>query len=111
MKNLKFLVTFIAVLLISVSAFSQTDTEKNQPSATVTFKSGTLRVNPVIEFVNQLTANDAEMTEMVMFQLHQLHPGKIVAIVPDEEFNTFSEEQKRDVVRESDVLEIINNLK
>ncbi len=107
MKQLKFTFFLSLIILLASVSYGQNNETKVEPQATVTFHT-TLKVNPVIEAVNKLTDYDEILTEMVIEQMYINRNTKITNVVSDDEFNKMKEEDRYSVIKESEVMEIIN---
>ncbi|HBF87768.1 MAG TPA: hypothetical protein DDX39_03920 [Bacteroidales bacterium] len=83
---------------------------QSEPKAVVNYKTSP-QINPLISQVNELAGGNDELTERVIFQIRQTKNTAIRRIVLDNEFETLSEELKKDAIKQSEVVEIINRLK
>ncbi len=107
MKKFKITFLFSFLMLLTFNLSAQTEQNTQEPQVTITFKT-TPKTNPVIEQVNKLTDYDDNLTEMVIEQMYINRNTKITSIVSDEEFNNMKEEDRNSVIKESEVMEIIN---
>jgi len=112
------LITFI-FFAFSIALFSQSQTneknsntsvEKASPKAVINYKTPQ-KVDKFIEKINELTNGDERLTEQVVFKISQLKTTNIKVIVSDNEFNNLSVIRKKEAIRESEVIDLIQILK
>jgi len=91
----------------SVKAQSQTTV---QPSMTITYLTPK-HINPIIEQVMELVDGDELITEEVIYQLSVTKNSSFNGLVEDAEYDLMTEEQRKDLVKKSEVMKIINDIK
>ena len=124
MKNLMMLV----ILLIGIQQLSAQSTNSKTssikgncvdvspdyegPRATVTFKTQSRQnVSPLIKKINEFTNQDHLLTEKVIIELRSRGDLSEMKILKDADYLKLSEKARMNAIKESEVIEIINNLK
>ncbi len=124
MKNLMMLVIlFIGIQQLSAqSTSSSTSIAKGNcvdvspdyegPRATVTFKTQSRQsVSPLIKKINEFTNQDHLLTEKVVIELRSRGDLSEMKIMKDADYLKLSEKARMNAIKESEVIEIINNNK
>jgi len=108
------LIVILSIILINnkgIMAQCQTKkSEVKEPTLTVTYLTP-VKINPLIEQVKLLVDGDENLTEEVIYQLRLSQNRNIKGMVSDEEYENMSDEQRSELVKESDVIQVINNIK
>lgn len=84
--------------------------DEGNPIAVVTFKTNRT-VSPLIEQINKLTNYDEVLTEKVIYQLSMIKNQSFNAVVKDEDYETLTIEVQQSALKESEVREIINQIR
>lgn len=93
------------------SQLSNSENEKT-PSAVVTFKTPLNNTSELLsEEILELTDYDYVLTEKVIYNINKIRATSIIKIVDDEKFDSATEREQLEWIRESEVIEIINKLK
>lgn len=108
---------FLFLILIAWQfSFSQktlesfNDAGSSAPTATVSYKTKP-RVSLLIRQVRELTQQDESLTEKVIYKINKDNEQNIRRVVPDSEYSNLSEAQKKEAIKQSDVLVIIEKIK
>ncbi len=112
MKQLKFIILILFLLLFFYNSYSQeyNEIQTKNPQAKVTFKTQQTK-SILIEQINYLTNYDEVLTEKVVKQLYSDNNYQEVTIISDEKYKELDEKQKFLFIKESEVIKIINSLK
>lgn len=86
------------------------DASSSAPTATVSYKTKP-RVSLLIRQVRELTQQDESLTERVIYKINNDNNQSIRRIVADAEYLNLSESQKKEAIKQSDVLVIIEKMK
>jgi hypothetical protein len=90
---------------------STSENEKTS-SAVVTFKTARNNTSEVLsEEILELTDYDYVLTEKIIYNIYKNRTTSIIKIVDDEKFDSVTEREQLEWIRESEVIEIINKLK
>lgn len=120
MRNSK-IVFLMAIFVFGISSIkaqaTQSKTNSNTefsnekaPQANVTYKT-IQKTNKLIEQVNILAKGDDVLTEKTIFQIQNTKKSAIKRIVADNEYILLSKEIQQEAIKESEVINIINQLK
>ena len=110
-SNLITILILSIVCLLPLLGSAQNDTQhQNGPQAVINYKTPQ-KINPLIEKVNELTDGDAILTELVIYEISKIKTTNIHRVVQDEDFNDLSSQLKKEGIKQSEVIEIINRLK
>jgi hypothetical protein len=66
--------------------------------------------NPLILKINELTNGNDLLTEKVVAYINQTNIKKIKRVVSESEYNLLSNDMRQEVIKESEVIRIINLL-
>ncbi len=109
---MKIILFFSLICLLPLLGSSQTNDQPSPtvPRAVVTYK--TLpKTNLFIEEIKELTDADDLLTEEVISEIRKTKSTKIKHVVTADEFNNLSAELQKEVIKESEVIAIIETLK
>jgi hypothetical protein len=107
-------VIILSLTFFSIASFSQTKDslkiQEKHPSATVTYQTQP-KVNLFIEKINAFTEGDDNLTERVIYKINKDNNEVIRRVVSDLYYLKLTEEQRKEAIKESDLIEIIEQLK
>lgn len=102
---------FFSIMCSSLSAQEQNGVSQTlEPQAIVTYKMPQ-KINSFIEQIKELTEGDDNLTEQVIYKIRQIKNSSIKRVIVDEEFDVLSSEMKKEAIKQSEVMEIIEQLK
>ena len=86
--------------------------DEGNPTAVVTFKTrSNTKADTLSEKILELTGYDYELTEKAIYRIYKNRTSTIKLIVDNEKYNSATEREKSQWIKESEVNEIINKLK